>query len=180
MQYCLSIQEVKGGRNVKQFCIWTWHMVLCSSWCWVEEKRISRLVDRQPWQRRGGSVWDCCQSSSNHLSTTHSGKTEPAITNNIFIWDTFSQRSKLTAALDTTVFWSHSIRTSKKVALFLSIACRTFPKKSRNYVDVIFLKVLKTFWLNTLIFIQVQVTLNYEKITLNVQVAKITIYLWHW
>ena len=141
----------------------------------MEEKRISRLVDKQPLQRRGGSVLGCFQSSSNHLSTTHSGKTEPAITNNIFIWDTFSQRSKLTAALDTTVFWSHSIRTSKKVALFLSIACRTFPKKSRNYVDVIFLKVLKTFWLNTLIFIQVQVTLNYEKLPWMLKLQKISL-----
>ena len=127
----LSVPAEVGKRSETLFCIWTWHMVLCSSLCWVEEKRISRLVDRQPLQRRGGSIWDCYQSSSNHLSTTHSGKTEPAITNNIFIWDTFPQRSTLTAALDTTVFWSHSIRTSKKVALFLSMAWRTFPKKAR-------------------------------------------------
>ena len=35
---------------------------------------------------------------------------------------------KHTAALETTVFWSHSIRTSRKVALFLSMAWSTFPK----------------------------------------------------
>ena len=155
-------------------------MVLCSSWCWVEEKRISRLVDKQPLQRREEWAWGCCQSSSNHLSTTHSGKTEPAITNNIFIWDTFSQRSKLTAALDTTVFWSHSIRTSKKVALFLSIAWRTFPKKKPELCWCNFSEGAKNILIEHPHFHTGTGNSKLWKITLNAQVAKITIYLWHW
>ena len=34
-----------------------------------------------------------------------------------------------TAALDTTIFWSHSIKTSRNVTFRLSVACRTFPGK---------------------------------------------------
>ena len=38
----------------------------------------------------------------------------------------------LTAAFETTVFWSHSMRTSRKVALFRSIAWSTFPKRKTS------------------------------------------------
>ena len=37
-----------------------------------------------------------------------------------------------TAALDTTIFWSHSIKTSRNVTFRLSVACRTFPGKGNK------------------------------------------------
>ena len=53
-----------------------------------------------------------------------------------FQWDNHNHLKLLTAAFETTVFWSHSIRTSRNVALFLSIACKTFPETNNHKMRI--------------------------------------------
>ena len=95
------------------------------TWCWEGERRRSRRADRRPSWRTTGWASDCFQSSSVRLARARSSKTGPGH-ESLQFWPSVSRRG-LTAALETTVFWSHSIRTSRNVTFLRSMACRTFP-----------------------------------------------------
>ena len=99
---------------------------LVLTWYWGGERRRSRRADRRPSWRTAGSASGCSRSSWGRLARARSSKTEPA-EDNLQVWPHSTSYSCLTAALETTVFWSHSINTSRNVTFLRSMACRTFP-----------------------------------------------------
>ena len=121
----LSESEAARRRNVRPSCIWTLYMGLCSSWNTTITISVSEA---------SSATYLILRGREKNIQT---GGQTTIVKNSRISFRLFpvqlrpprqsSLRYDWTAALETTVFWSHSIRTSRNVTFRRSIACRTFP-----------------------------------------------------